>query len=1194
MKYQNIKNLLKKSTKLFAQNDESKKIESQKTPIVKNVLKTGHTLETVIFAFGFNLRKRAFLEKYNATQKFVFIPTSTPDSELDNIKQQISSCPQSVVIWAWGMRLPAKISSFARRQSIKIQYIDEGFISSDCAGEDKIFPYSLCIDGSANHYECGKTSDLEKLLSSYDFDMDPELANRSKAFREKLIDSNVGKHKSIPDDKPQSKYGKKNKKRVLVIGQLENDVSIKHGSGKVKTNAELLALACHENPDAQIIYKAPIHGAINKSVDNDKLEKLLKACLVINENLPNSALFDNVDHVYDIVSISGFEALIRGIKVTTLGSPFYAGWGLTDDRQPNLRRSRKLTIDQLVAGAYLLYPRYYHPQTGRACTPEQAVDALIAEHHQAVKKKAEQVAMAKNKPGNVKSVPKKSTDETKAIAASPDNKNSEKPASSLNAEKAVATPVTPAKKETTAVNIPDWFNPYTGRELKSAIADNKKIYLYIPWIAEHTESLIDKINKTDDYVLLPFDMVSGIRDNEIRRQVSRFARENPALYRQMIVRRLAPLRNQICGVVFTFDWAAAMRIISSVCMELDIPRILVPHESVFVDRSKYYWDITGQASLPAADVMLGWGSLQREIFSERGYPEQRMHVVGAPKFDTYKNYQSYLTREQFCRLHGLDPDKKIILFAAQPLDSQLDQAMARASQREAIKDLITYTAEHDLQLLIRTPPSKDVIINMALRQLIDKYTHVAIDNALCYMVTAEETLYHCDVITSINSTMLFEGLLLGKPAISMKYVEFDQIWQKVGIPAVRSYNELQQLLNEISANNWVQSGIDFSWASSAFGIGEFDGQAATRISAYLSEFAVQPPAEFSQNKPLTRLFNGETVDVVGIPSAAKTLETIQRYLKSLLGARTIVPTQGEIENSTICSVDIFFQWGITPNPHKQQQAKLAKSLGKPVVIIEDGFIRSLDIGLSGESGLSIMLDDITAYYDATKISRLSRLLQDGRALSNSELDRSLAAIEKIVATKVSKYNHAPAIAVKIGTPGRRKILLIDQRFGDQSVSSGLADEHTFNRMLLDAINNNPDCDIIIKQHPDAIKGGKSSYYSNERLAFTQHMDHIYLVNYDINPYSLLELVDEVYVATSGMGFEALMAGKKVHCYGMPFYAGWGLTEDQITLPSRTRNRSLPEVFYFAYIELSRYFDPDQNCVVGVEGIVDYISKHRGW
>ena len=79
-----------------------------------------------------------------------------------------------------------------------------------------------------------------------------------------------------------------------------------------------------------------------------------------------------------------------------------------------------------------------------------------------------------------------------------------------------------------------------------------------------------------------------------------------------------------------------------------------------------------------------------------------------------------------------------------------------------------------------------------------------------------------------------------------------------------------------------------------------------------------------------------------------------------------------------------------------------------------------------------------------------------------------------------------------------------------------------------------------------------------------------------------------------MGFEALLAGKVVHCYGMPFYAGWGLTQDQITLPSRTKQRSLEEIFYFAYIEFSRYFNPEASRQVEVEDMVDYIVKNRGW
>lgn len=73
--------------------------------------------------------------------------------------------------------------------------------------------------------------------------------------------------------------------------------------------------------------------------------------------------------------------------------------------------------------------------------------------------------------------------------------------------------------------------------------------------------------------------------------------------------------------------------------------------------------------------------------------------------------------------------------------------------------------------------------------------------------------------------------------------------------------------------------------------------------------------------------------------------------------------------------------GHLPSQTKKNQRKKAKQLGRPVFIIEDGFIRSVKIGLSGTPTLSIITDDTTAYYDATKQSRLERLLQSGPELS---------------------------------------------------------------------------------------------------------------------------------------------------------------------------------------------------------------------
>src|SRR3546814_508394 len=68
--------------------------------------------------------------------------------------------------------------------------------------------------------------------------------------------------------------------------------------------------------------------------------------------------------------------LLRGIRCTCLGAPFYAGWGLTDDRQPTPRRKRRLTIEQLFAGSYILYPQYYDPVGKRTISFESAIQLL--------------------------------------------------------------------------------------------------------------------------------------------------------------------------------------------------------------------------------------------------------------------------------------------------------------------------------------------------------------------------------------------------------------------------------------------------------------------------------------------------------------------------------------------------------------------------------------------------------------------------------------------------------------------------------------------------------------------------------------------------------------------------------------------------------------------------------------------------
>jgi capsular polysaccharide export protein len=93
----------------------------------------------------------------------------------------------------------------------------------------------------------------------------------------------------------------------------------------------------------------------------------------------------HIDEVWTMTSLLGFEALIRGLPVTCLGAPFYAGWGLTTDLGPvpARRLSRadgtllpRPDLTQLIHAALIAYPRYWDPISRRPCPPEVIVDRL--------------------------------------------------------------------------------------------------------------------------------------------------------------------------------------------------------------------------------------------------------------------------------------------------------------------------------------------------------------------------------------------------------------------------------------------------------------------------------------------------------------------------------------------------------------------------------------------------------------------------------------------------------------------------------------------------------------------------------------------------------------------------------------------------------------------------------------------------
>jgi capsule polysaccharide export protein KpsC/LpsZ len=135
--------------------------------------------------------------------------------------------------------------------------------------------------------------------------------------------------------------------------------------------------------------------------------------------------------------------------------------------------------------------------------------------------------------------------------------------------------------------------------------------------------------------------------------------------------------------------------------------------------------------------------------------------------------------------------------------------------------------------------------------------------------------------------------------------------------------------------------------------------------------------------------------------------------------------------------------------------------------------------------------------------------------------------------------------------------------------------------------------VILKRHPDATIGNMGSYFSAGNLGPLLSHPSVIFHDEEINPYSLFDAVDEVWCVTSGMGFEALIAGKKVRAYGAPFYAGWGLTEDRLRLDWRNRRpRSIDEIFYCSYLARSVYFNERTGSKCSLSDLVSQVAIDR--
>jgi capsular polysaccharide export protein len=259
--------------------------------------------------------------------------------------------------------------------------------------------------------------------------------------------------------------------------------------------------------------------------------------------------------------------------------------------------------------------------------------------------------------------------------------------------------------------------------------------------------------------------------------------------------------------------------------------------------------------------------------------------------------------------------------------------------------------------------------------------------------------------------------------------------------------------------------------------------------------------------------------------------------------------------------------------------------------LEDGFLRSFRPGKNSPP-LSLVADEQGIYYDSTRPSSLESLLASGVDLLDGIAGDVARAKTLILEHRLSKYNHAPLLDPGLlRADGRRRVLVVDQTEGDLSVALGGASQASFAAMLAAARVENPDATVYVKTHPEVTNGRKAGY-----LTAVQDDERTVVLRKAMNPSSLIEQMDQVYVVTSTMGFEALLSGKPVTVFGMPWYAGWGVTDDRQhcprRLPAAGRHRSVDELFAAAYFHYSRYLDPVTHRRGTIFDVIEWLVRQR--
>jgi capsular polysaccharide export protein len=270
-------------------------------------------------------------------------------------------------------------------------------------GADLRRPSSLVLDDIGIYYNGKKPSRLESLLN--DYELNGYEKNRASLLLSQIKKSDITKYNVAADNSALDQlkqaihsFSKSSQQEVvLVTGQFQQDLSMEFGALDIQDNLSLLQQVRTDFPNAFLIYKE--HPDVYSGVRPGRLDeaKVLELADSYVTDISITDLFEVVDRVCTICSLAGFEALLRGLSVSTYGLPFYAGWGLTCDRYPLARRQKTRSLNELLYITLVLYSRYVDWNTRQLTTVESCICQLLKQKQTPIALKSSWLARQQRK-----------------------------------------------------------------------------------------------------------------------------------------------------------------------------------------------------------------------------------------------------------------------------------------------------------------------------------------------------------------------------------------------------------------------------------------------------------------------------------------------------------------------------------------------------------------------------------------------------------------------------------------------------------------------------------------------------------------------------------------------------------------------------------------------------------------------------